>query len=549
MAAFFYFLRSFGMARLGAMIAVAAVLIGFFIFITTRLSAPMMAPLYTNLSMEDSTAITRELDGDNVQYELKSAGATIMVPDDQVLRLRMQLAGDGLPTGGSVGYEIFDKSNTLGATSFVQNINHLRALEGELSRTIRTIDRIAFARVHLVIPERQLFQRDQNQATASIVLKVRGALEASQVRAIQNLVASAVDGLKPERVSIVDETGQLLASGEGGDDANILSGTLAERTAAYEGRLKRDVDAIVSSVVGPGRARVQVAAEFDYNRITKTADSFDPETQVVRSTQRRIEELTGAATRGNAVSVGSALPDQAGASGSAGGAGGDTNSNTEETVNYEISRTTTTEVLEPGRMKRVSVAVLVDGNYTKDEKGELKYEPRSQEDLDRIGQLVRSAIGFDKARGDSVEIVNLRFAEAPRLDELPVEESGGFLGLEKTDYFYIAQLIVTILLGLAVLFFVVRPLLRRVLTPEDGAGIGSAGAPATARPAMLPEVRAAPPPNTITRESASETAVQIERAMQTGALHADTIKRVGSMVEDNPADAVAIVRSWLADAA
>ena len=148
------------MARLGAMGAVAAILIGFFIFITTRLSAPMMAPLYTNLSMEDSTAITRELDGDNVQYELKSGGATIMVSGDDVLRLRMQLAGDGLPTGGSVGYEIFDKSNTLGATSFVQNINHLRALEGELARTIRTIDRIAFARVHLVIPARQLFQRE-----------------------------------------------------------------------------------------------------------------------------------------------------------------------------------------------------------------------------------------------------------------------------------------------------------------------------------------------------------------------------------------------------
>jgi len=537
------------MGRLGAMGAVAAILIGFFIFITTRLSAPMMVPLYTNLSMEDSTAITRELDGDNVQYELKSGGATVMVPDDNVLRLRMQLAGDGLPTGGSVGYEIFDKSNTLGATSFVQNINHLRALEGELARTIRSIDRIAFARVHLVIPERQLFQRDQNQATASIVLKVRGVLEASQVRAIQHLVASAVDGLKPERVSIVDETGQLLASGEGGDDANILSGTMVERTAAYEARLRKDIDAIVSSVVGPGRARVQVAAEFDYNRITKTADSFDPETQVIRSTQRRLEETTGAATRGNAVSVGNALPDQAGASGGSGSSGGDTNSNTEETVNYEISRTTTTEVQEPGRLKKVSVAVLVDGNYTKDDKGELKYDPRSQEDLDRIGQLVRSAVGFDKARGDTVEIVNLRFAEAPRVDELPVEEAGGLFGLEKNDYFYIAQLVVTILLGFAVLFFVIRPLLRRVLTPEEGAGTFAAASAARA-PALPSEPRAtAPPANTITRESASETAMQIERAMQTGALHADTIKRVGSLVEDNPNDAVAIVRSWLADAA
>jgi flagellar M-ring protein FliF len=154
------------MARLGAMGAVAALLIGFFIFITSQFAAPRMMPLYADLTMEDSTAITRVLDADRVTYELKSGGSTVMVPEDEVLRLRMKLAGDGLPTGGSIGYEIFDKSNTLGATSFVQNINRLRALEGELARTIRTIDRIAFARVHLVIPERQLFQKDRNETTA-----------------------------------------------------------------------------------------------------------------------------------------------------------------------------------------------------------------------------------------------------------------------------------------------------------------------------------------------------------------------------------------------
>jgi len=533
------------MARLGAMGAVAAVLIGFFIFITTRLSAPMMIPLYSDLTMEDSTAITRELDADNVPYELKGDGSTILVPGDMVLKLRMQLAGDGLPTGGSVGYEVFDKSNTLGATSFVQNINHLRALEGELARTIRTIDRIAFARVHLVIPERQLFQRDKSETTASIVLKVRGSLEASQVRAIQHLVASAVDGLKPERVSIVDESGDLLASGAGGGDS-LLAGSLAERTVAYETRLQRDIGAIVSSVVGSGRARIQVAADFDYNRITRTADSFDPETQVVRSAQRRIEESASTSARGGAVSVGNALPD-AGPGSGGGASGGDTNNNTEETINYEISRTTTTEVLEPGRLKRISVAVLVDGTYSKNDAGELQYQARPQEELDRINALVRSAVGFDKARGDAVEIVNLRFAEAPRIDEVATVESGGFLGLEKADYFYIAQLAVTILLGLAVLFFGVRPLVRRVLKPDETA---AAGAPvAYAAPAAGAVARPAAAPPTITRESASETAIQIEQAMQTGALHADTIKRVGSLVEENPADAVAIVRSWLADAA
>jgi flagellar M-ring protein FliF len=533
------------MARLGAMGAVAALLIGFFIFITTQISAPRMMPLYADLTMEDSTAITRALDADRVTYELKSGGATVMVPEDQVLRLRMQLAGDGLPTGGSVGYEIFDKSNTLGATSFVQNINHLRALEGELARTIRTIDRIAFARVHLVIPERQLFQKDRNETTASIVLKVRGALEQAQVRAIQHLVASAVDGLKPERVSIVDETGALLATGGGGDDATMLAGTMSERSLAFENRLQRDIEAIVSSVVGSGRARIQVAAEFDYKRVTKTADSFDPETQVIRSAQRRIEESTAAGARGGPVSVGNALPEAGSGGGGSGGGSGDSSNNTEETINYEISRTTTTEVQEPGRLKRVSVAVLVDGNYAKEGTGDLKYEPRPPEELERIASLVRTAVGFDKERGDSVEVVNLRFAEAPRLDEVPVEESGGFLGLEKADYFYIAQLVVTIMLGIAVLLFGLRPLLRRLLKAEEP----GAAPPAYAASPAGAGLAAAAAGAVMTRETASETAMQIERAMQTGALHADTIKRVGSLVEENPADAVAIVRSWLADAA
>ena len=201
----------------------------------------------------------------------------------------MKLAEGGLPKGGGVGYEIFDKSDALGATSFVQNINHLRALEGELSRTIRAIDRVQQARVHLVLPERPLFSREKAEPSASIVLKVRGTLEAQQVRAIRHLVASAVNGLKPQRVSVVDETGRLLADGSA-DDAG--GATADERKLAYERRLREQVESIVTSVVGPGHARVQLTAEFDFNRITQTSDKFDPESRVVRSSQTR-EEVDG----------------------------------------------------------------------------------------------------------------------------------------------------------------------------------------------------------------------------------------------------------------
>ena len=210
-----------------------------------------------------------------------------MVPKDQVPRLRMKLAESGLPKGGGVGYEIFDKSDALGATSFVQNINRLRALEGELARTIRGIDRVQAARVHLVLPERPLFSRDKADPSASIVLKMRGTLEPQQVRAIRHLVATAVTGLKPQRVSVVDETGRLLADGTADDGPGGVSAD--DRKVTFERRMREQVESIITSVVGPGRARVQLTADFDFNRITQTSDKFDPDGRVVRSSQTREE--------------------------------------------------------------------------------------------------------------------------------------------------------------------------------------------------------------------------------------------------------------------
>src|ERR1039458_10023374 len=194
-----------------AMVAVTTALIGFFGFVIMRVTTPQMTTLFTDLSIEDSSAIIKDLERQAIPYEIRNDGAAIMVPKDKVTRLRMKLAEGGLPKGGGVGYEIFDKSDALGSTSFVQNINHLRALEGELARTIRAIDRVQAARVHLVLPDRPLFSRDKIDPSASIVVRVRGTLEPQQVRAIRHLVATAVSGLKPERVSVIDETGKLLA--------------------------------------------------------------------------------------------------------------------------------------------------------------------------------------------------------------------------------------------------------------------------------------------------------------------------------------------------
>ena len=286
------------------MVAVTTALIGFFAFVIMRVTTPQMTTLFTDLTTEDSSSIIKDLERQAIPFELRNEGAVIMVPKDKVTRLRMKLAESNLPKGGGVGYEIFDKSDALGTTSFVQNINHLRALEGELARTIRAIDRIQAARVHLVLPERPLFARETPEPSASIVVRVRGSLEPQQIRAIRHVVASAVNGLKPQRVSIVDEAGRLLADGAG-KEADIAVGE--ERRTAFEKRMRNEVEAIVSSVVGQGRARVQLTADFDYNKVTQTSDKFDPEGRVLRSSQTREESSLTAENNGQ-VTVNNELP-------------------------------------------------------------------------------------------------------------------------------------------------------------------------------------------------------------------------------------------------
>jgi flagellar M-ring protein FliF len=536
------FVRTLGAARLGAMAAVTAALVGVFAFIILRVTAPQMAPVFTDLTAEDSAAVVKDLERQAIPYELKNDGAIVLVPRDRLTRVRMKLAEGGLPKGGGVGYEIFDKSDTLGATSFVQNINHLRALEGELARTIKAIDRVQAARVHLVLPERPLFSRDKVEPSASIVLRVRGALEANQVRAIRHLVASAVNGLKPQRVSVVDEAGNLLADGAATGPAAV-GGSVEERQANFERRLKDQIESIVSSVVGPGRARVQLSAEFDFNRITETFDKFDPEGRVVRSSQTR-EESSASDGKEGQVSVGNELPGGQ-QNQQAQQAPRDNSRKSEEIVNYEISRSTKTEVTEGGRIKRVSAAVLVDGSYIKNDKGESVYQPRAKEELDRIAALVRTAVGFDQKRGDQIEVVNLRFAEAPAA---PIQEPPGWMSSlqpTKDDIMRAIELAVMGLLALVVLLFVVRPLVRRILTPEESRAAGAAAAGAPALPAGAAHAAL---PDTPMPAVTSQTAKMIDMAQVQGQVHAQSIQKVGELAERNPHETVAIVRQWLQDA-
>jgi flagellar M-ring protein FliF len=521
-----------------AMVAVTAALIGFFGFVIMRVTTPQMTTLYTDLSFEDSSAIIKDLDRQAIPYEIRNDGAVIMVPKDKVTRLRMKLAEGGLPKGGGVGYEIFDKSDALGTTSFVQNINHLRALEGELARTIRAIDRIQAARVHLVLPERPLFSRETPEPSASIVVRVRGSLEPQQIRAIRHVVASAVSGLKPQRVSIVDEAGQLLADGASGDTDNAIGD---ERRAGFEKRMRNQVEAIVSSVVGAGRARVQLSADFDFNRTTETSDRFDPEGRVLRSSQTR-EESSATADNSGQVTVNNELPGSQRQDNAT--PARDQSKKTEETNNYEISHTTKTEVTEAGRVNRISVAVLVDGNYSKNEKGEMVYQERSKDQLDRIAALVRSAIGFDQKRGDQVEVVNLKFAEAPAV--VPIAEPTGLLGMlqfTKDDVMYVIELAVMMLLGLVVLFMVIRPLVKRILASEVIPSLANQGSVPALTDGSAPATGQSLVPGT------NATAQLIDVAQVQGQVHAQSVHRVGELAERNPNETASIVRQWLTESA
>jgi flagellar M-ring protein FliF len=544
------FVKTIGATRVMAMAAVAVALIGFFAFLILRVTAVPMTPLFTDLAFEDSAAIIRDLERQVIPYQTRNDGAIILVPKDAVTRLRMKLAESGLPKGGSVGYEIFDKSDALGATSFVQNINHLRALEGELARTIRSIDRVASARVHLVLPERPLFSRERQEPSASIVLKLRGSLEAQHVRAIRHLAASAVNGLKPGRVSIVDESGRLLADGAD-DNVSGLSAGADDRKLTFERRMRENVENIVSSIVGPGRARVQLTADFDFNRITQTTDKFDPEGRVVRSSQTREETQNSHEGKDGQVTVANELPGGQQKPGEAAASKSD-NRKSEEIVNYEISRTTKTEVIEGGRVNRISVAVLVDGTYAKNAAGDSVYTPREKEELDRIAALVRSAIGFDQKRGDQVEIVNLRFAELPHnLAAAP----RGWLDIgefTKDDILRGIEMLVMGLLSLVVLFFVVRPLVRRIITPDepplalpDGSIIGIPGGTGQGGITTTggPNVSIVGSDQNVA--ISNHTSSMIDIAKVQGQVHAESVKKVGELADRNPHETVAIIRQWL----
>lgn len=576
-------LRNLGPARLAMMAGVAAAILAFFVYFTGRLSQSEMALLYGDLEQADSADIVTALEGMGVPYELSRDGSRILVPEDQVARLRLNMAEQGLGGGGSIGYELFDGADGFGTTSFEQNLRHKRALEGELARSIASIAAVNSARVHLVLPERELFSRERRDPSASIVVSLRGnrGLGAQQIRAIQQLVSSAVPQMPAGAVSIVDDQGNLLARRTDGDSADQLATTAEEMRLNMENRLAGAIESLLERSVGPGNVRAEVSVELDFDRVTENSEIYDPDSQVVRSTQL-IEESSQDTEPGDApVTVGNNLPDAGLEQGAAGGAQSLSN-RTEETVNYEISRVVKTHVRETGQIRRLSVAVLVNGKPVTGEDGTVTFEPRSQDELDQLGALARSAVGYDAERGDTLEIANLPFA-----DMVPLEPGGpmadSFLGIDQQDLLRMAELIVLGVVAVLVLLLVVKPLVGRLLerapaVAGDAGGLlagelagggnlpvpagagggavtaaGAAGGDGQARsmlsgPAGGQGVTVAQETG-VSQTGQGEDSTDLDHMIDInrvdGRVRASSVRKIGEIVEKHPEEAVAILRNWL----
>ena len=543
MDTFLQAMRSIGPTRLIIMGGVGLALIGFFIFIATRLTAPRMELLYGEMDMADASRIVKQLESSNIPFEIKANGSQILVPSDQVLKLRVTLAQQGLPGGGSVGYELFDKSNALGTTNFIQNINLVRALEGELARTIRSINNVGTARVHLVLPKRELFSREKRKATASIILNMQGGirLDREQVQAVQHLVAAAVPGLTPSHISIVDNKGSLLAPGfEDTNSPSAQSAKADQRRRAFEANLERTITELVEKTVGFGRVFSEVTAEMDFDRINTTEEQFDPDGQVVRSTTSSEASANSTEAEEAAVSVGTNLPDSTLGTGE--GANASTSeTRTEETVNFEISKKIVNHVRDTGVIKRLSVAVLVDGTLVpaEDPEAEPTYQPRSEEEMELLATLVRGSIGFDADRGDTVEVVNMRFAVSV-IEEVE-DRLELFFGLDKNDLLRMAEILVLSIVAILVILLVVRPLVTRAFEAMPTAaamGEGRLLADQAAAAAL-----AAPAAPTEGEEEQYEELIDIDRVE--GRVKASSVKKVGEIVDKHPSEALAIVRTWM----
>ncbi len=525
-------LRKLGTGRLLALgfgVAATVAVIGFLALSSSR---PDYAPLYSGLDAKAAGEVAARLDALGVPYEV--SGTALLVPADTRDRARMSLAAEGLPRQGQSGYELLDGLDGFGVTADMFDATYWRAKEGELARTIAALDNVRSARVHIARPTRTAFSRERVAPSASVVVTTgSGApLTRRQAFAVRHIVALAVKSLDPGRVTVVDSFNGLIL----GPDTDEAGVNADDARIARETRLRSELEALLTAHVGAGRVRVSVAVETDNETESVTERVFDPEGRVavqsdtVELAENRVEPADGG---NDAVGVGGNLPEGQGQGGA--GAGSSQKTETTERVQYEVSEVRRERRKLAGAIKRISVAVLVDGTLAPNAEGQTEWQPRTAEELAAIAKLVRSAIAFDAERGDTVTVENLPFAiAASDGGSLPDAGLGQALSENLTDLAEILGLVLVIAL---LMWFVVRPLTNgrafgpvpatldaeqpedRMLALEDQ-GIGPAA-----------PVHDEPPADSVALEAGTPASPQIDR------LHA--------VVDDKPDEAFALIRKWL----
>lgn len=557
MERFTNFFRSFGAGRLmvilGAALGVAATLA----FTVFHFGSQPMALLWSDLPTKEVAQITARLDQAGVKYRLEANGTTVLVQADKANEMRMTLSGAGLPTSGSVGFEIFDSVSPLGQTDFMNQVQMKRALEGTLERNIKVLQGVTEARVLLSIPERRAFQETAEEPTASVIVGYTRPPEAWQVTAIQNLVAAATNKLKPSRVTVTDQSGKTLA---GGDSGAANAQMMAQE---METSLEQAVRRVVEPVVGVGNMRVAVRAEVDKTQTTTRDHRMDPDAAVPVSVSSGTNTSRNGAGNGGAASADGNVPGGAGAS-----AGGDSSATqgSNEMTNYENTYTDTTKVLEPGKINRLTVSVVLNG-VTAADGAAPKAGEYSADQIAQIDELVKAAVGYTNVEGadpalrhDIVTVKSMPFnaAASPGAD-LKAGKTGFLSGMEKTDFMRIGEMAVLFVVALLTIFFVARPLIKGVGTGGNGmmpmpmfagAGGGDAQVLASASGPMSAQLSydpaGTPTGAAIAAAQAGNPSIDIARIE--GQVKVSAVKQVSEFVERHPDESVSILRSWLHEA-
>ncbi len=565
MESFFNGLQRIGISRLTAILGAAGGVAAVIAAIVLHVAAQPEGLLYSNLDLKEASQMTASLDQAGIKYDLKGDGSTIMVARDKVDKARMLLANKGLPTQASVGYEIFDNAPALGQTEFVQNLDQQRALEGELARTIRTMQGVDSVRVHLVMPRRDLFEDEAQAPTASVMVGLsRGDLPAESVRTIRNLVAGAVPNLKPDGVTVADDRGHLLAAG--GEDDNALDGAGAAHKSEVEGSIRKQVMDIVESVVGPGAARVMVTADLDPTSTTSEKVQYDPDGTgpIVRSTQTSdTKDVNGQGDTGGATTASSNIPNGTGQT-VAGGSSTSQNTTTTELTNNEISTLKTTTVTAPGEVRKLNIAVVVDGIETPaaNGKGPDTYAPRPQADMQKIHDLVAAGVGIDTTRGDQLQVLNVRFSHED-VNGFGTAAKSPLFDFDKNDIMRAAEMAVLFVVALLTIFLVARPLLKFVTSPGTGGGFaggqpalaGAGAGAAFAGGGALAGGITSPSLGLTAADNVAATGLvptveqeqRIDIARIEGQVKASSVKKVAEFVDRHPEESVSILRAWLHD--